>query len=251
MYYMINMKQLQYFVHQPFRQYAPFPQYLIFFLVMLLMLDSKYFLTTMIHYAFNNRSTPSPDLHISWWVWYKGRHLFMVHLFQQPDAGTFHMLDCMALGPFYLRITSQHAYGNSKITLHHRWMQRVLRRFRTLLIVIPVSCIMAGHYRFSDLPLRRGAHDFNVFVPPHYIIGLTVWWWGIHGCQIVIQFKNRNYCCFEMLQSMQRPIHNNRWTDQERDFPLKGMVHEHIIRWIVYGERTFLVSEYAMTFETS
>eukprot|EP00731_Ephydatia_muelleri_P024269 Em0016g540a len=38
----------------------------------------------------------------------------------QLDAGTFHMLDCMALGPFYLRITSQHAYGNSKITLHHR-----------------------------------------------------------------------------------------------------------------------------------
>ena len=109
---------------------------------------------------------------------------------------------------------------------------------------------MASHYRyrFPDLPLRRGAHDFNLFVPPHYIIGPTVGDGEFAVVKLSYNMKTETTVALKCFNQR-----NGRYTITDEQirretFALKGMVHKHIIRLhetIVYGERTFLVLEYA------
>ena len=107
---------------------------------------------------------------------------------------------------------------------------------------------MASQFRFPDLPLHRGAHDFNIFVPPHYIIGPVL---GDGEFAIVKLAYNMKTGTTVALKCFNQRNGRYTVTDEQikrETLALKGLVHEHIIRLheaIVYGERTFLVLEYA------
>ena len=103
-------------------------------------------------------------------------------------------------------------------------------------------------FRFPDLPLRRGAHDFNLFVPPHYLIGPTLGDGEFAVVKLTYNMKTGSYVALKCFTQR-----NGRYsvTDEQiirESLALKGLVHEHIIRLhevIIYGERTFLVLEHA------
>ena len=109
-------------------------------------------------------------------------------------------------------------------------------------------CNMARQFRFPDLPLRRGAHDFNCFVPPHYIIGPTVGDGEFAVVKLAYDMKTEKTVALKCFNQR-----NGRYTITDEQIKretlaLKGLMHEHIVRLheaIVYGERTFLVLEYA------
>lgn len=102
-------------------------------------------------------------------------------------------------------------------------------------------------FRFPDLPLHRGDHDFNLFVPPSYILGPTIGDGEFAKVKLAFNMKTGGYVaikCFGQRNGYYMMLDEQIIREM---LAMKGLVHEHIVRLyetIIYGDRVFMVMEH-------
>ena len=106
---------------------------------------------------------------------------------------------------------------------------------------------METRYRFADLPLNRGDHSFNIFLPPCYIFGETIGQGKFATVKLAFDLRRGHYVAIKCFTSRSRK--DMMLDDQilQEMMAMKGLVHDHIVRMneaICYGNKVFFVMEY-------
>ncbi len=102
-------------------------------------------------------------------------------------------------------------------------------------------------FSFPDLPDRRGDHDFNLFIPPHYLVGPTLGRGEFASVKLAFNLRtgtNVAVKCFNQRCGTYLMVDEQILREV---LAMKGLVHPHIARLyevIVYGDRVFLVMEH-------
>ena len=104
-----------------------------------------------------------------------------------------------------------------------------------------------GRYRFPDLPRYRGDHNFNVFIPPSYVLGNVIGDGEFATVKMAYNVVTKDYVaikCFRPRTGLYKIMDEQILREM---MVSKGLFHEHILRIheaIMYGNRVFLVMEY-------
>ena len=102
-------------------------------------------------------------------------------------------------------------------------------------------------YRFANLPLRRGNHDFNLFLPPYYVFGPDIASGEFATVKLAYNMKTgRNVAikCFYPRNGHYTMLDEQMIREMSA---MKGMIHDHIVsvyESIIYGNRVFIVMEH-------
>lgn len=102
-------------------------------------------------------------------------------------------------------------------------------------------------FRFPNLPDRRGNHDFNLFIPPSYLVGPTLGRGEFASVKLAFNLKtgtNVAIKCFKPRCGTYLMVDEQILREV---LAMKGLIHPHIVQLyevIVYGDRVFLVMEY-------
>lgn len=107
---------------------------------------------------------------------------------------------------------------------------------------------MENRFRNPKLPVPKGAHDFNLFVFPHYLIGPTIGDGEFAVVKLAYDMKRDTTVAVKCFNQRNGRYSSTDEHIKRETLALKGIIHAHIIRLhetIIYGERTFLVMELA------
>lgn len=104
----------------------------------------------------------------------------------------------------------------------------------------------SGHFRFPDL-CRRGKHDFNLFLPPCYLLGPAVGEGEYSQVLFAYNLANNSAVAVKAFRP-RRMIPSTIDEHILREVQcLKGINHRNVIKmldFVVYGDRVFIVTEY-------
>ena len=105
----------------------------------------------------------------------------------------------------------------------------------------------SGNYRFPNLPEHRGDHDFNLLVPPSYLLGSTIGEGEFAAVKAAYNMRTKTYVAIKCFRP--RSGHYMMLDEQimREMMAAKGLIHDHIVsihEAIMYGNRVFLVMEY-------
>ena len=105
----------------------------------------------------------------------------------------------------------------------------------------------SADFRFPDLPGLRGDHDFNLFVPPSYLLGPTIGEGEFATVRLAYDVRTRTHVA---IKSFRPRSGEYTMLDEQilrETIAMKGLFHAHIVELheiIIYGDRVFLVMEY-------
>ena len=97
------------------------------------------------------------------------------------------------------------------------------------------------------LPLHRGDHAFNLFVPPSYLLGPTIGNGEFAKVKLAYDLRTANYVA---IKAFSRRSGRYMMLDEQiirESLAIKGLRHDHIVRvyeTILQGNRVFQVMEY-------
>ena len=108
---------------------------------------------------------------------------------------------------------------------------------------------MDDQYRFPDLPINRGDHSFNVFLPPYYLIGETLGEGEFASVKLAYHLRDGRYVAIKCFKSRSGQM---KMLDEQilrEVMSTKGLTEhsDHIVRFyeaIFYGNKVFYVMEY-------
>ena len=122
------------------------------------------------------------------------------------------------------------------------------RRFRTRGSFLASATPRASHdFRFPDLP-NKGLHEFNLFVPPYYLIGPSIGEGEFAKVRVAHNLQSGFNAAIKIFR--RRKGSTRSLVDEHimREISiLKGISHENIIRMydvVIYGDRVFLTMEW-------
>ena len=101
-------------------------------------------------------------------------------------------------------------------------------------------------FRFPDLPQHRGDHDFNLFLPPCYVLGPNIGRGEFAKVKLAYNMRTCSYVAIKCFSP--RNGHYMMLDEQivREILATKGLIHPHIAQIyeaIIYGDRVFLVME--------
>ena len=102
-------------------------------------------------------------------------------------------------------------------------------------------------FRFPDLPAHRGDHDFNLFVPPGYLLGPIIGDGEFATVRLSYNLRNGESVaikCFSPRSGEYRMLDEQIVREVAG---MKGLIHDHLVRLhevIIRGNRIFLVMEH-------
>lgn len=102
-------------------------------------------------------------------------------------------------------------------------------------------------FQFPDLPAHRGDHDFNLFLPPAYMLGPTVGDGEFATVRLAYDLRTGETVavkCFIPRSGEYRMLDEQIVREVVAQ---KGLVHEHLVQLheiIIHGHRVFHVMEY-------
>lgn len=133
------------------------------------------------------------------------------------------------------------------IKLHKEKWAMYTRRLRNRFGFSSATATASDDYQFAELP-GKGIHDFNLFVPPHYLLGPTLG--DGEFAKVRVAHNLESGFNFAMKIFRKRKGTNKSLVDEHiwREISiLKGISHENIIKIydvIIYGDRVFLAMEW-------
>lgn len=110
-----------------------------------------------------------------------------------------------------------------------------------------VACRASGRYQFPNLPERRGDNDFELFVPPCYLLGNVIGEGEFATVKLAYNMRTKKHVaikCFKPRSGRYMLVDEQILREL---MAAKGLVHEHIVHMheaIMYGNRVFLVMEH-------